>query len=88
VKWFKGLLDNLKPLHIPATDSNSTYGSGLFGGLIYPVAAALDPEFRLAWLDDWQDVSDDAVKSTVTGMCVVVISKYIVFFVVEKLITG
>jgi hypothetical protein len=67
---FKGLLDNLKPQQVPATDNptHTVLGSGPYGDLIYPVAAALDPEFRLTWLDEWQDDWDFNVKPRVSGM--------------------
>lgn len=70
---FSGLLNNLKPLPslpVPTTDNSSSkaYGSGPFGDFIYPVAAAIDPEIRLAWLDEWQDDWDLTVKPRVTGM--------------------
>lgn len=67
---FKGLLDNLKPQQVPATDNPTpmALGSGPYGDLIYPVAAALDPEFRLTWLDEWQDDWDFNVKPRVSGM--------------------
>ena len=60
---FSGLIDNLKPLQ-----TANKYGTGPFGDLIYPVSASLDPDFRLAWLNDWQAHTDESVKSRVTGV--------------------
>jgi len=66
---FCGMLDNLKPLPKPVNSETpqKIYGTGPFGDLIYPVAAALDPECKLAWLDDWEREFDPTVKSRVTG---------------------
>jgi len=66
---FCGMLDNLKPLPKPVNSETpqKIYGTGPFGDLIYPVAAALDPECKLAWLDDWERDFDPTVKSRVTG---------------------
>lgn len=64
-KRFSGLLNNLKPA--TGNPTSMAYGSGPFGDYIYPVSAALDPEIRLAWLDDWQDDVDLTVKPRVTG---------------------
>lgn len=70
---FRALFDNLKPLPVFKAQPNvtptvPTYPfSGPFGDLIYPIAAALDPDCRLEWLNDWQNDYDENVKQRVTG---------------------
>ena len=66
---FRGLIDNLLPLPL---DSNPTKqpkypSAGAFGDLIYPVSAALDPDLRLNWLDNWEKDHDANVKARVMG---------------------
>jgi hypothetical protein len=68
---FKALFQNLKPLPedtIKANEKVTSYPfSGPFGDLIYPVAASLDPDCRLEWLNDWQTDHDENVKQRVAG---------------------
>lgn len=70
---FSGLLANLRPVQTCSSSDGSEssqsqeYGTGPFGHLIYLVAASLDPDCRLAWLDEWQKKWDPSVKQRVTG---------------------
>jgi len=76
-KRFSGLLDNLKPPKEQASNGSPSiiHSSGPFGDLLYPVASSPDPEFRLAWLDEWQDEWDANVKTRVTGGPVIILFK-------------
>jgi len=64
---FSGLLANLRPGQTSSSSQPQEYGTGPFGHLIYPVATSLDPDCRLAWLDEWQQKWDPSVKQRVTG---------------------
>lgn len=66
---FSGLINNLSPL----VDQSEPYGTGPFGNLIYVVSSCLDPEFRLEWLNDWQQDHDNSVKMRVTGICLLLL---------------
>jgi hypothetical protein len=71
-KRFTALFDNLKPLppedKTRPNEKSKTYPfEGPFGDLIYHVAASLDPDCRLEWLNDWQDDYDENVKQRVAG---------------------
>lgn len=77
-KRFSGLLDNLKPLVNDGSPASTCGSKGPFGALIYPVAASLDPEFRMAWLDEWQDDWDATVKSRVTGTSIEIVLEKLV----------
>lgn len=63
---FCGLINNLKPT-LSASDQQSSYGTGSFGNLIYVISPSLDPDFRLEWLNEWQEDHDNSVKSRVRG---------------------
>jgi len=68
---FSGLINNLTSL---VSEHQNSYGTGPFGNLVYVVPPSLDPDFRLEWLNEWQEDYDNSVKARVRGKFYVLVN--------------